>query len=173
MGSGHVAVAAVALLLAATPACSDLSRFTTDADDSYCGPVIAAGFVRKGLDDKATMRLKLDAAHLQDAPGTIWISGNVGAAGPVDGVVLESVPELARDPLSSLSFGEGRVANSISVMHVGDVEVWVVLSLMQSGDVEVRLLHGSPAREDATAHQDLQVFGVFQLHKHKTVECTP
>ncbi|MFI5302023.1 MAG: hypothetical protein ACHREM_28365 [Polyangiales bacterium] len=159
--------------LAVMSGCSDLSRFSTDTDDSYCGQVITAGFVRAGVLDGATMRLQLDAAQLQTAPGTLWVSSALGNAGLATAVPIEPIPQLFNDPLSSLTFGEGRVANSLDVIHVGGVEIMVVLSLLQSGNVEVRLMHGSPASQTATNGQDAQIFGVFQLQKKRGDCSTP
>jgi hypothetical protein len=147
--------------------CSDLSRFSTNTGESYCGSVIDAGFVRAGIPIGTTMRLQLDATQLQVSPGTLWVSNPIGSAGVASAVTIEPIPQLSNDPLSSFTFGEGRVANSIAVIHVGGVEIWVVLSLLQSGDVEVRLMHGSPTQQAATAQQDLQIFGVFQLQKQE------
>lgn len=169
MADSARASSACALFAATTllAACSDLSRFSTGADESYCGAVINAGFVRAGIPVGTTMRLQLNATQLQVAPGTLWVSNPIGNAGVVNAVAIEPIPQLANDPLSSFSFGEGRVANAMAVMHVGGVEILVVLSLLQSGDVEVRLLHGSPTQQAATAQQDLQIFGVFQLQKQE------
>jgi hypothetical protein len=89
------------------------------------------------------------------------------------------------DPLSTLSFGDGREKNLIymaaptagSADAADSGDVLVVVSLMTSGGVEVRLLRGAPATSAAGAAADAgdvdggaapaaaqaNVFGVFQL----------
>ena len=164
-------VACGALALAG---CRDLSSFSTNGD-SFVGPVVSAPFVLAGvggdgglLGDGVSLCLTLDTNHLQDAPGTVSTSDGRFQAAP-----LRPIPQIWQDPLSTLSFGEGRLKNLVYVVRAtqpfGDGEgndVFVVLSLMQSGDVEVRLLRSAPgAATDAGAAggAGTNLFAVFDL----------
>jgi hypothetical protein len=159
-------VAAGGIVLAG---CRDVSSFT-NSGDSYQGAVVGAPFFFAGIDPSTCLCLTLDANHLQDAPGTIWTSD-----GHFQAAALRPIPELWRDPLSTLSFGDGRLRNLIYVVSPdttlydgGGQDVFAVVSLMQSGDVEVRLLAGAPpigSDEDGAAPTD-HVFGVFPLTRH-------
>jgi hypothetical protein len=131
--------------LGAVPACRDLSSFSTGGD-RYEGAVVSGDFVRAGVDTSTSLCLTIDTDHLQDAPGAISTSD-----GRFHGVALRPIPQIWHDPLSTLSFGEGRLKNLVYVVTAtrpfgdgnGD-DVFAVVSLMQSGDVEVRLLRGAP-----------------------------
>jgi hypothetical protein len=124
--------------------------------------------VRVGLDATTRACLTLDADHLQDAPGAISTSdGRFGAA------LLRPIPQVWHDPLSTLSFGEGRLKNLIYVVTAstpfddgrGD-QVVAVVSLMQAGDVELRLIRGAPDRvaDGGTASSaGASLFAVFDL----------
>lgn len=144
-------VAGVAGALAIA-ACRDISGFSTHGD-RYQGAVIDGDFVRAGVDAGTTLCLTLDTDELEDGPGNIWTSD-----GRFTMAALRPIPQLWRDPLSTFSFGEGRLKNLIYVVSAttpfvdGDGnDVFAVLSLMQSGDVEVRLLRGAPGGSGAVA----------------------
>jgi len=158
-----VVLAAASVALAG---CRDVSSFTTSGD-SFQGLVVDAGFVRAGIDPDTCLCLTLDTNHLQDIPGAIWTTDGRFQAAP-----LRSIPELWSDPLSTLSFGEGRLRNLIYVVSAGipgddagEQDVMAVVSLMQSGDVEVRLLSGAPPVGGDAATPSSRVFGVFPLSR--------
>jgi hypothetical protein len=125
--------------------CRDLSSFTT-AGAHYEGQVVQGDFVRAGVDPAAKSCLTLDADHLEDVPGTLSTSD-----GRFHAAALRPIPQIWHDPLSTLSFGEGRLRNLVYLATAtipfadgrGD-DVLIVLSLMQGGDVEVRLIRGAP-----------------------------
>ena len=117
-------------------------------------------FVRAGIGEDANVCLTLDTDHLQDGPGSISSSDGRFHATP-----LRPIPQIWHDPLSTLSFGQGRVKNLIYAVtpsaDAGDPQdMFAVVSLLQSDDVEVRLLRSAPGGS-ANA-----VFGVFQLTRH-------
>ena len=126
-------------------ACRDLSAFTT-GNDHYEGIVVDADFVRAGIPSGVKLCLTLDADHLQDMPGALSTND-----GRFHDVALRPIPQIWHDPLSTFTFGEGRLKNLLYVVTAstsfgdgkGD-DVFTVVSLMQSGDVEVRLLRGAP-----------------------------
>jgi len=146
-------------------ACRDLSSFSTGGD-RYEGGIVAGDFVRSGLGAGVTGCLALDADHLQDLPGALSTDDGLFAR-----AALRPIPQIWHDPLSTFSFGEGRLKNLLYVatpsapLSDGRVDdVFVVLSLMQSGHVEVRLLHGAPGgAADAAAGANGNLFGVFDL----------
>ncbi len=139
--------------------CRDVSSFTTSGD-SFQGNVVDDAFFCAGVDAGTCMCLTLDANHLQDAPGAVSTTD-----GRFQMTALRPIPELWRDPLSTLSFGDGRLRNLIYVASSttplydgGGQDVFVVVSLMQSGDVEVRLLAGAPSLGADAAAQSSQYF---------------
>lgn len=135
--------------------CRDVSRFTT-AGDHYEGPVVAADFVRIGVDPNVKACLTIDANSLQEGGGSFSTDD-----GRFHEVPLRAIPPLWHDPLSTLSFGEGRLQNLIYGATAttpfdagqGD-DVLVVVSLMQAGDVEIRLIHPRGA-----------LFAIFDLQR--------
>lgn len=150
-------------------ACRDVSRFSSKGD-RFEGGVVKGSFVRSGVVEEARMCLTLDTDHLQDAPGSITTSD-----GRFRDTALRPIPQIWHDPLSTLSFGDGRVQNLIySASPVpgdaSDVEaqdVLVIVSLMQSDHVEVRLLRGAPQTDAGPPPAGVAeaLFGVFNLHR--------
>lgn len=125
--------------------CRDLSGFSTGTG-SFSGVVVDATFVRSGISAGTRMCMTLDANHFHDGPGAVWTDDFRFTAAP-----FRPVPQLWSDPLSTLSFGEGRLKNFVYVLGATSPftdgngnDVLAVLSLMQSGGVEVRLLRGAP-----------------------------
>ena len=147
--------------------CRDLSSFSTGGD-RYEGAVVAADFVRAGIGPSVNACLTIDTDHLQDGPGSLSTND-----ARFHGAPLRPIPQIWHDPLSTLSFGEGRLRNLLYVATAsvpfgdgsGD-DVFVVVSLMQSGGVEVRLLRGAPGSptDGGTAAQSTSnFFAVFDL----------
>jgi len=161
----------IGLALAAVGAagCRDLSGFTTGGD-SYAGAVVSAPFTLAGMDGTTSLCLTLDADHLQDTPGNLSTSDGTFSAVP-----MRPIPQLWQDPLSTFTFGEGRVKNLLYVVTAtkpfadgNGNDVMAVVSLMQSGDVEVRLLRGAPGPgADGGAVAGGNLFAVFQLARQK------
>jgi hypothetical protein len=162
--------ACAAALACAVSGCRDLSQFSTGGDH-YEGVVVGGGFVRAGVDAQVSLCLSLDTAHLQDAPGTITTSDGRFQSAP-----LRPIPQLWHDPLSTLSFGEGRRMNLLYVSAPNgadaavEPDVTVVVSLMQSESIEVRLLRGAPRLDASTTTDDAgakagYVFAVFPLDR--------
>ena len=161
------------LLCLGLAACRDLSGFST-AGGSFQGQVVQnAPFVLAGVDPATSLCLTLDVDHLQDAPGALSTND-----GRFQMVPMRPIPQLWQDPLSTLTFGEGRLKNLIYVVTATTPysdgtgnDAFVVVSLMQSGNVEVRLMRGAPlaGTDDAGAPAgDSHVFAVFQLTRQQT-----
>jgi hypothetical protein len=151
-----------AFALAALGACKDLSEFSTTDGDRYENTVVNAGFVLAGIAPNTKLCLTLDTDHLQDAPGAISTDDGLFKKVP-----LRPIPQIWHDPLSTLTFGEGRVKNLVYVAtsSAGD-DVFAVVSLMQSGHIEVRLLRGAPGLSDdggTTTASGGNLFAVFDL----------
>jgi hypothetical protein len=153
--------------------CRDLSSFTTGGD-RFEGAVVQGDFVRAGVGPLTSLCLTLDTDHLQDAPGAISTDDGRFHATP-----LRSIPQIWHDPLSTLSFGEGRLRNLVYAAAASSMsggggglaeDVLVIVSLMQSGDVEVRLIRGAPgvaSPGDAGSAPSSNVFAVFDLTRQK------
>jgi hypothetical protein len=154
--------------LAGTAACRDVSRYSTKGDH-YEGDVVKGSFVRSGVADDAKMCLVLDADHLQDAPGNISSSDGRFRATP-----LRPIPQIWHDPLSTLSFGDGRRQNLVyaatPLADGGDSQdVMVFLSLMTEGGVEIRIVRSAPATDAGTTAvgASAPLFGVFTLDRRE------
>ncbi len=155
------------VLLASAMACHDTSRFSNRADH-YEGTVVKGAFVRSGMDENVRMCVTLDADHLQDAPGTLTTSD-----GRFQTTALRPLPQIWHDPLSTLSFGDGRKSNLLyAVAPVGRLtgdtaDVMVIVSLMDTGGIEVRVMRGAPAigGSDASAAPAPPLFGIFALER--------
>jgi hypothetical protein len=157
------------ILCTAALGCRDLSSFSTNGD-RYEGGVVEGDFVRAGVDALTSLCLTLDTDHLQDSPGAISTTDR-----RFQSVPMRPIPQIWHDPLSTFSFGEGRLKNLLYVATAttpfgdgrGD-DVFVVVSLMQSGGVEVRLLRGAPGFETdagvATGPRG-NLFAVFDLDR--------
>ncbi|MDP9034134.1 MAG: hypothetical protein M3O50_04965 [Myxococcota bacterium] len=163
-----VKVASAFAAAAGLAACRDVSSFST-AGDHFEGVVVSADFVRSGVDLGTKVCMTLDTDHLQDTPGALWSSDGLFRAAP-----LRPIPQLWHDPLSTLSFGEGRMKNLLYVVSAsppfGDGnanDVFAVVSLMQSGDIELRLLRSTqPLVADGSAPvAGGSVFAVFNLSR--------
>jgi hypothetical protein len=155
---------AAAVALVSFSGCRDLSGFSTTNGDRYEGVVVGANFVLAGIQPDTKLCLTIDTDHLQDAPGAISTDDGMFAR-----VALRPIPQIWHDPLSTFSFGEGRLKNLLYVAtsSAGD-DVFVVVSLMQSGGIEVRLLRGAPGLvEDGGAPPTAggNLFGVFDLSR--------
>jgi hypothetical protein len=161
------AALSLGLAAAALAGCRDLSSFTTGSG-SYVGPVVQASFVLAGLDAGTSLCLTLDTDHLQDGPGDVSTSD-----GLFRGVPLRPIPQIWQDPLSTFTFGEGRLKNLIYFATAttpfadgNGNDVLFVVSLMQSGDVEVRMIRGAPgliSDGGSAAPSGGNLFGVFDL----------
>lgn len=149
--------------------CRDISHFSS-AGDRYEGPVVKGDFVRAGVADDVSVCMTIDTDHLQDTPGRISSSDRRFQREP-----LRPIPQLWHDPLSTLTFGEGRDKNLVyvatpaaSFADGGDAsDVMVIVSLMTSGGIEVRMLRGAPpATVDGgavSASTSTSLFAVFVL----------
>jgi len=152
-------------------ACRDVSRFSSTGDH-YEGDIVKGSFVRAGLAEDAKLCLVLDAEHLQDGPGSITSSDGRFRATP-----LRPIPQVWHDPLSTLSFGEGRRQNLLYVATPiadageagGGPDIMVVLSLMNEGGVEIRLMRGAPQTDSGvpTSTTTPPLFGVFTLDRRE------
>ncbi len=158
-----VPLTSIALLavVGATQGCKSVESFSSKRDH-YEGDIVQGSFVRAGFQATTRACLVLDAEHLADAPGRFTTSDGRFRDAP-----LRPIPQLFHDPLSTMSFGDGRLKNLMYGANgeVADArEATVILSLLQSDDVEVRVIRGAPI-EDAGAIPP--IFGVFQLKRAK------
>jgi hypothetical protein len=157
--SGAIVVLLVPL---AVSGCRDVTRYSSTGDH-YEGAVASALFVRTGFDPSTKLCLTLDASSLEQTPGTLTSSDGRFHATP-----LRPMPQVWHDPLSTFTFGEGRVQNMIYVATpIADADalgdVTAVVSLMQTGDVEVRMFRSAPPIDAGEGGASL--FGVFSLSR--------
>jgi hypothetical protein len=167
-------------VLVALGGCRDIDRFSTRNGDYYCGQIVDAQFVRRGFQTADAgslwMRLTLDTNRINDAPGAVSTNDGLLVNAP-----LRPLPELANDPLWTLTFGEGREKNFIFAIDpsnpAGGPSIMAFVSLMHSGDAEVRLIRGAPipgAAPDAGGMDGAALFGVFApLQRHDSDRPAP
>lgn len=155
------------LTLVSSAGCKSVTRFSSKPGDHFEGDVVKGSFVRAGIADNARMCVILDANHLQDQPGTLSTSD-----GRFKGTPLRPIPQIWHDPLSTLSFGDGRVQNLVYVATpatpAGDTQdVMIFMSLMDEGGIEVRVVRGAPQVDGGAppATEAAPVFGVFTLDR--------
>jgi hypothetical protein len=145
-----------------TSGCRDVARFSSGGDH-YAGGVVAGNFVRAGIPDDMHLCLTLDSDHLQDAPGAVTSSD-----GRFSRTRLRPIPQVWHDPLSTMSFGEGRVQNLMYIVTPvtgAEPDIMILLSLMQSGAIEARLVRGAPGAPDASTAAAPNLFAVFSLDR--------
>jgi hypothetical protein len=149
--------------------CRDVSRFSSKGD-RFEGAVVKGSFVRSGVIEDARMCLTLDTDHLQDAPGALTTTDGRFRLTP-----LRPIPQFWHDPLSTFTFGDGRVQNLMyAATPMTDAgsrsDILVIVSLMQTDHIEVRLLRGAPETDAGPSGApapgaEAAVFGVFNLDR--------
>jgi hypothetical protein len=147
--------------------CRDVTRFSTEPDEAYCGQIVKGSFVRTGFAPSVQLRMTFDADHLTDRPGFLSTDDHM-----LDGAPLRPIPQLANDPLWTLNFGEGREKNLMYVIDPNDPlqgpSITAVLSFLHGGDAEVRLFRGAPSVDggEPPTGDGKELFGVFApLHR--------
>ena len=148
------AVRLLPLLLAL--GCQSQSEFDLEPDESYCGPISSADFLRRPREEtpgtfRSDERIEL---HEYSSRQAACPAGRITSTSRLlDDAELRPVEVLAHDPLSQLEFGDGRVENEIYfVRTTRGQDLLAVLSLMSNGGVELRLLGAAQADEgDALA----------------------
>jgi hypothetical protein len=171
------AIATTLLVVALAGAgCSDLDRFSTAEGEAYCGRITLGSAFRQGFSPRVQMRLYLDASNVDgpDSPGTLSTYEAASEVTPERRVLTEAplsvIQPLRHDPLSQLSFGDGRERNAVYgvVPDAPDEEsLLAVLSLRADDTVEVRLMR--PGHEPASGEDEddgrRRLFGLFSLTK--------
>lgn len=168
-----IALCALALTQAG---CEDLSRFSTGANESYCGAITLGAAFRRGFTPGTQMRLTLDAAKIDgdESPGMLWTQELEGGADAgyfhlLSASPLRPIPQVAHDVLSRPDLGEGRQRTAVYAVTPTDPEaesLFAFVSLRTDGDVEVRLLRAG-ASDDASSLPEGRrpLFGLFTLHR--------
>lgn len=164
--------AVLSLALLSLAGCDDLSRFSTDGDAVYRGPVVGDepdSFVRRGFAPGTVMELEFDP-RISDVPqpGSITTSPDpITGERVFEATPLESIAPLQHDLLSEYQFpGSGRVQNYLYVARpvagpLAGRDAMVFLSLLDDGSTEIRIVAGAGdvARGDH--------FGVFRLRRQQ------
>lgn len=147
--------------------CKDLSRYDTHTGEAYCGNIVGAEFIRTperagGFSQELRLRVTLDTSKLESQPGTLSSNDLTGPCAPeatFNDSALIPIQELSSDPLSQLSFGDGRDFNFLAwVESTCRGPMLAVVSLMNDEVLELRLLK-SPA---ATADGPRPGFALFR-----------
>lgn len=129
--------------------CKDLARYDTGPGEAYCGNIVGAEFIRTpervgGFSQELRIRVTLDSEHLDSAPGTLSSNDTSGPCAPeptFDAAALVPVQELSSDPLSQLSFGDGRDFSFLAWVESScRGPMLAVVSLMNDNELELRLL---------------------------------
>ncbi|MEB2312549.1 MAG: hypothetical protein OZ921_06960 [Sorangiineae bacterium] len=152
------------LALGALVGCRSLDRFDTSGDDSYCGDIVAASFVRDTrYPPSMRMMLELDMTNLATVPGHVTTDdASCGGAPLFHDAKLRAMREVLNDPLSLMRFGDGQQHNILAWADSSCAgPVLAVVSLMKNDDVEVRLLR--PTSEAEARENRASGFALFQL----------
>src|SRR5690348_11482145 len=94
------------LALACCFGCKDVTRFSTEPGEAYCGEILKDNFVREGLPPSSHLRMTFQADHLEDHPGVLSTNDHF-----LDETPLRAIKWLPNDSLWGLTFGEGRDEN--------------------------------------------------------------
>lgn len=150
--------------------CKDIEQYSTQEGEVYRGQIVDACFMRRGFRAGTELCMTFDASRTGLGPGVLSTSDHQLMDTP-----LRVVPELLHDPLSTLSFGEGRDRNLVysvtprpldaeeeaGAAHATS-DVMAVLSFMHGGNAEVRLLRGAPPSGAPSCPDSGEaLFGVF------------
>ncbi len=152
--------------------CKDLDSFDSKPGEAYCGtigsPAFQDGFTVQDMPPSLQLALTLDLNKLSSEPGRLS-SGDAGngLCKPLalfDDQPLRAIPEVDRDVISALTFGEG---------HEHDFFAWVdsscqgtmlaVVSLLKNNQVELRLFKPMPAPAVDAPPEKRPGFAVFHL----------
>jgi hypothetical protein len=178
-GIRGAAAALPIVLCVAAAACDDVERFSTEPGKAYCGAITLGSSFRMGLSPRVQMRLRFDAALIDgpESPGTLSTyeagAGDQPERRLFDEAELRPMPAMAHDPLSRLTFGDGRERNAIYAVSPGDPEaesMLAIVSLRADEQVEVRLVRaGSKAADDGALPPEGRraIFGIFTLSRQK------
>jgi hypothetical protein len=154
--------------------CQTIDRFDTQGNAAYCGRIVQSTFVwtpesKGGFDRELQLQLKLDTSSLATEPGRITTddahrNSPCGEGVPTfDGAKLIVTPQLANDPLSSLTFEEGQVHNIMAWVDSSCLgRMLAVVSLYKSNYVEVRIMKPGDGTSDSTK---LGAFALFPLDR--------
>jgi hypothetical protein len=165
-------IAVAAWLLASLAGCEDLSDYDTAAGEAYCGNITVASTFRTGFTPSVQMRLSFDTSKVEsgESPGAL---STYDAKDETPQMFVEAplrpIGSLVHDPLSQLSFGDGRDKNMIYAVSPNDPtaeSLIAVVSLRSDEGIEVRLVRGGSGVQDAAPGRR-QLFGLFVLARQE------
>lgn len=164
--------------------CRDLTTFDSKTGEVYCGrigsPAFQDGFVKEGSPPDLEVALTLDTSKLTSEPGIL--SSREGSPTVTTGICgeeplfadapLRAIPQVERDALSALTFGEG---------HEHDFFAWVdstcqgtmlaIVSLLKNNLVELRLFKPARRPPPNAPAGERPGFAVFHMEVRKTADC--
>ena len=163
--------------------CDDLSKYQLSDSEAYCGsmvsaPLFHAGFVAEGSPPSLRLRLHLDIDKLTTEPGNLTSDdANRGLCKDQGGALFDSarlraIPEVLHDPISTLSFGEGREHSFFAyVDSTCQGTMLAVLSLMKNREVEVRLFKPMPETAAESPASEQAGYALFYLKPRDADNC--
>jgi hypothetical protein len=170
-------------LLLATSGCRDLQRFDLDEGEAYCGRIVSTPVFHEGFiptDSPPVLRLKfyLDIDNLATRPGRLYsddaergLCADDGGA-LFDAAELRTVEPVLHDPISDLSFGEGREHSVFSyVDSTCQGSMVALISMMRSGALEVRLFKPMPEAPTDAAPGERSGYALFHLKRSDEKSC--
>ena len=163
--------------------CSDLSEFQLEEGEAYCGrlvsaPLFHAGFVPDGSPPLLRLKLHLDVDRLTTLPGRITSDDATrGLCKDTGGALfqdaqLRAIPQVLHDPISMLSFGDGRKHSFFAYADsTCQGTMLAVVSLMESGNAEVRLFKPAAAATPDSPASEQAGYALFHLDAHEEDIC--
>ena len=153
--------AALAAILAAAAACTDVGEFSTELGECYHGAIVGASFVRSGFEPGVEIYLSLDTRALAEGKGPAGVIKT--SDGTFSSAAVSQMEQLSHDSLSQLQFPGGRIRNYLAHAVAADGgTAFMVISLMENDEVELRLIRPS-VEEDAGPGAQPPLFGIFRL----------
>ena len=163
--------------------CRELARFDLDEGEAYCGSIVSTPVFHEGFiptDSPPVLRLKfyLDVDNLTTRPGRLSSDDAerglcADAGNPLfDAAELRTIEPVLHDPISELSFGEGREHSVFAyVDSTCQGTMLALVSLMRSGDVEMRLFKPMQQSASDAPPAERSGYALFHLKRRDEKNC--
>jgi len=141
-------------------------------------PVFHQGFVPEGSPPSLRLKLRLQVDQLTTLPGHLTsddavrgLCKDTGGA-LFDAAPLRAIPQVLHDPISTLSFGDGREHSFFAYVDSScQGTMLAVISLMRNEEVEVRLFKPAPQTSADSPVAEQAGYALFYLRARAADNC--